>query len=102
MYLVMFSSLSIYLFFSIPVESYNVYKSELVHIDSFLDGIDSFPIDIDTLVPDRHGPSFPPMATLAPSETVDPPSPYTYHHPISMFNYHILFISFIQILLHIF
>ena len=54
MFLIMFSSLSIYFYFFIPIESHNVFKSKLVHIDLFLADINSFHIDTDTLVLDHH------------------------------------------------
>ena len=59
-------------FFSISIESHNVSKSKLVHIDSFLDDTYSFPIQIGTLVLNHHPLSSPYITTLAPFETVDP------------------------------
>ena len=60
------------LIFFIPIESHNVFKSKLVHIDILLDDINSFHIDIDTLVPDHHAHFSPHMATLAPFKSMDP------------------------------
>ncbi|RVX18377.1 hypothetical protein CK203_006501 [Vitis vinifera] len=47
--------------------------AELVYINPLLDDTNSFPANTSTLVPDRHAPPSPPMATLAPSKIVDPP-----------------------------
>ena len=89
-------------FFSIPFESHNIFESELVHIDNFLDEIDSFLVDTGTLVLDHHASSSFPMVTSTPYETIDP-SPYVLLNVfVSLLNYHILFISLIHILLYYF
>ena len=88
------------LLFFIPIESHNVFKSKLVHIDILLDDINSFHIDIDTLVPNHHAHFSPHMATLAPLR-LRILFPYILFNVfLSLLHYHILFIPLIQILLH--
>ena len=64
-------SLSLNIYF-IPIESHNVSKSEVVHIDPLLDDTYSFPTNIGTLVIDCDVPSSPPMTTPSSSKTVNP------------------------------
>lgn len=67
------------LFFSISNESHNVSKSKLVHIDPFLDDINSFHVETGTLVLNHHPPS-PHITTLTHFETVDPFCPCSSQH----------------------
>ena len=66
-------------FFSILVESHNVSKSELVHVDPFLDDINSFLTYINALVLDHYAPS-PSTTTPTPSKVVDPLFPRSSQH----------------------
>ena len=61
-------------FFSIPTKSHNVFKSKLVHIDHFLDDIDSFLANTSTLVPGHH--AHPPTAIPTLSGTVNSLPPH--------------------------
>ena len=63
------------LLFSITIEFHNVSKIEFIHINHFLDNIDSFVVDSGTLVLNCHTPFSLPMATPIPFETVHPPPP---------------------------
>ena len=59
------------LFFSISFSSYNLTKSDLIHIDPFFDDQDSLSpitntIDISTLIPNAPSTSSFPMAPQAP------------------------------------
>ena len=67
------------LFFSILVESHNVSKSELVHVDPFLDDINSFLTYTNALVLDHYAPS-PSTTTPTPSKVVDPLFPHSSQH----------------------
>ena len=82
------------LLFFIPVKSHNVFKSKLVHIDLFLDDINSFHIDTNTLVLlDHHAHFSPHTATLPPFETMDPFPPHYFQclHESSQLPYFIHF-----------
>ena len=68
------------LLFFIHAKSHNVFKSKLIHIDLFLDDINSFHIDTNTLVLDHHAPFSLHMATLAHFETTDPLPPHSFQH----------------------
>ena len=54
------------------------FKSKLVHIDLFLADINSFHIDIDTLVMDHHAHFSPQTATLAHFENMEPLPPHSF------------------------
>ena len=67
-------------FFSIPIESHNVFKSKLVQINLFLDDTNNFLANADTLLPNCRVPSSPHMAILTPFEIVDPLPLHTYQY----------------------
>ena len=80
MFLIMFSSLSIYFYFLFMLSLVMSLSLNLFKLIFFLDDINSFHIDTNTLVLDHHAPFSLHMATLAHFEIMDPLPPHSFQH----------------------